>query len=156
VAFDDKKISVKQISDTEVSDTERAGAAGERPVGTERATIYVCITCRGPSGLAVDPPPGALVAAATVAAARGSDVAVRPIKCLANCSRGPSAALRADGSWTYLFGGLDAGAAPALVIGARMLAAAPDGILPWRGRPDVLKRGLIARIPPLDHREESE
>ena len=123
---------------------------------TELATIYVCITCRGPSGVAVDPLPGTLVAAATQQAARGSGVSVRLIKCLANCSRGPSAALRANGSWTYLFGGLDATSAPALVTGARMLAAAPDGILPWRGRPEVLKRGLLARLPPLDYPEENE
>jgi predicted metal-binding protein len=154
VAFDDKKISDTEVSNTEVSSKESASASVE--CAAERTTIYVCITCRGPSGLAVDPSPGALVAVATAEAARGTGITVRPIKCLANCSRGPSAALRANGSWTYLFGGLDAGAAPALVTGARMLAAAPDGILPWRGRPDVLKRGLIARIPPLDYREESE
>ncbi|HEY6255325.1 MAG TPA: DUF1636 domain-containing protein [Xanthobacteraceae bacterium] len=122
----------------------------------EAATIYVCITCRGPGGVVVDPLPGALLAAATVQAARDSGIVVRSVKCLANCSRGPSAALRANGSWTYLFGGLDAACAPALVIGARMLAAALDGILPWRGRPDVLKRGLIGRMPPIDFREEPE
>jgi predicted metal-binding protein len=114
----------------------------------EAAIIYVCITCRGPDGIAREPLPGELVAAATVEAARGTEVAVRPVRCLANCSRGPSAALRCNGSWTYLFGGLDAGCAAALVIGARMLAEAKDGILPWRGRPEVLKRGLIARVPP--------
>jgi predicted metal-binding protein len=58
--------------------------------------------------------------------------------------------MRCNGSWTYVFGGLDAADAPALVEGARLLARAPDGILPWRGRPDVLKRGLITRVPPLD------
>ena len=140
MADDDKTISGNESYDAEVA-TEPAA-----PAGAERATIatiYVCITCRGPSGLAADPPPGALVAAATVAAASGTAIAVQPIKCLANCSRGPSAAMRAAASWTYLFGGLDP-------------AAAPDGILPWRGRPDVLKRGLIARIPPLDFREEPE
>jgi predicted metal-binding protein len=114
----------------------------------EAAIIYVCITCRGPDGIVRDPLPGALVAAATMEAARGTSVSVRPVRCLANCSRGPSAALRCSGSWTYLFGGLDAACGPALVIGARMLAEAADGILPWRGRPDVLKRGLIARVPP--------
>jgi predicted metal-binding protein len=31
-----------------------------------------------------------------------------------------------------------------------MLARAADGILPWRGRPERLKRGLIARIPPIE------
>ncbi|MFZ3309685.1 MAG: metal-binding protein, partial [Xanthobacteraceae bacterium] len=40
-----------------------------------------------------------------------------------------------------------------LIDGARLLAAAADGILPWRGRPDVLKRGLIARVPPLGFQE---
>ena len=123
---------------------------------TDVATIYVCVTCRGPGGLAIDPLPGALLAAATARAAGGTGIAVRPIRCLANCSRGPSAAMRANGSWTYIFGGLDATCAPALVAGARMLADALDGILPWRGRPDVLKRGLCARTPPLDFNEASE
>jgi predicted metal-binding protein len=138
------------------SNNNVAHETAERTDGCELATIYVCITCRRPSGLAVDPLPGTLVAAAAREAARGTGIAVRPIKCLANCSRGPSAAVRANGSWTYLFGGLDASCAPALVTGARMLAAAPDGILPWRGRPEVLKRGLLARLPPLDYTEENE
>jgi predicted metal-binding protein len=76
------------------------------------------------------------------------------MRCLANCSRGPSAALRCNGSWTYVFGGLDATCAGALIEGARLLANAADGILPWRGRPAPLKRGLIARVPPLDFQED--
>jgi predicted metal-binding protein len=52
-----------------------------------------------------------------------------------------------------VFGGLDAACAPALVDGARLLASATDGIMPWRGRPEALKRGLIARVPPLDFKE---
>jgi predicted metal-binding protein len=39
-------------------------------------------------------------------------------------------------------------------MGAQLLAQATDGIMPWRGRPESLKRGLIARIPPIDYREE--
>jgi predicted metal-binding protein len=130
-------------------------ADGSAPARTTVATIYVCVTCRGPSGVAVDPLPGELVAAATMAAARGSSIAVRPVKCLANCSRGPSAAMRTHSSWTYLFGGLDAGCAAALIEGARMLAQAGDGILPWRGRPEVLKRGLVGRLPPLGFSEDT-
>jgi predicted metal-binding protein len=138
------------------SDSDESGPAGAASASCDVATIYVCITCRGPGGLAIDPLPGALLAAATVQAAAGTGIAVRPIRCLANCSRGPSAAMRADGSWTYVFGGLDAACAPALVAGARMLAQALDGILPWRGRPDVLKRGLCTRTPPLDFNEATE
>jgi predicted metal-binding protein len=115
--------------------------------------IYVCITCR-PVGQPDSPVrPGAILAAATAEAAANTEVEVRPMRCLANCSRGPSAALRCNGSWTYVFGGLDGTCAGALVEGARLLANAADGILPWRGRPAPLKRGLIARVPPLDFHE---
>jgi predicted metal-binding protein len=119
-----------------------------------RATVYVCITCRRADMPDSDPRPGAVLAEATAEAARGTDVQVRPVRCLANCSRGPSAAMRCDGSWTYVFGGLDADGASALIAGAQLLATAPDGILPWRGRPQPLKRGLIARVPPIDFEEE--
>jgi predicted metal-binding protein len=141
------------VAFSENESTEQAADAG---AAADVATIYVCITCRGPDGLVRDPLPGQTLAVATVEAARGTGIRVRPIRCLANCSRGPSAAMRANGSWTYIFGGLDAACAPALVIGARMLAQALDGILPWRGRPDVLKRGLCARTPPLDFKEDIE
>jgi predicted metal-binding protein len=115
--------------------------------------IYVCTTCRRAGEPDSDPRPGALLAAATERAADGTEVTVRRLRCLANCTRGPSAAVRCNGSWTYIFGGLDAENAQALVEGAKLLAAADDGILPWRGRPDILKRGLIARVPPIDFNE---
>ena len=128
-------------------------AADEAPAGA--ATIYVCVTCRKAGEPDAEPRPGALLAEATASAAQGSGVAVRRVRCLANCTRGPSVAMRANGSWTYLFGGLDIGGAAALVEGARLLAGAADGIMPWRGRPEPLKRGLIARVPPLDFQEET-
>jgi predicted metal-binding protein len=112
--------------------------------------IYVCITCKRAGEADSEPRPGALLAAATERAADGTNVQVRRLRCLANCTRGPSAAMRSNGSWTYVFGGLDADCGPALVAGAQLLAGAEDGILPWRGRPEVLKRGLISRVPPLD------
>jgi predicted metal-binding protein len=115
--------------------------------------IYVCTTCRRADNADAEPRPGALLATAAEHAASGTNVEVRRLKCLANCNRGPSAAMRANGSWTYVFGGLDTSNAEALVEGAKLLAAAADGILPWRGRPEILKRSLIARVPPLDFEE---
>jgi predicted metal-binding protein len=123
------------------------------------ATVYVCITCRRADDPDAEPRPGTLLADATARAAQDSGVAVRRVRCLANCTRGPSAAVRANGganSWTYIFGGLDLAAASALIDGARLLAGAADGIMPWRGRPEPLKRGLIARVPPLDFTEEDQ
>ena len=112
--------------------------------------IYVCVTCRRAGDPDAEPRPGALLADATEQAAAGTEVEVRRLRCLANCTRGPSAAMRCNGSWTYVFGGLDAANADALVAGAKLLAGASDGILPWRGRPEILKRTLIARVPPFD------
>jgi predicted metal-binding protein len=133
---------------------------------TGRATVLVCITCREAGHhedeRAVDsasPSPlraGFILAEATAAAAaNASDISVQRIRCLANCSRGLSAAIRCDNAWTYIFGGLDASRdGLTLITGARLLASAADGIMPWRGRPEPLKRGLIARVPPRNFQEE--
>jgi predicted metal-binding protein len=123
-----------------------------------RARVLVCITCRAADAPDADAPrAGLALAEATAAAAAGdSDISVQRIRCLGNCSRGLSAAIRCDHAWTYVFGGLEpARDGPSLVIGARLLALAADGIMPWRGRPESLKRGLIARVPPGNFREES-
>jgi predicted metal-binding protein len=121
------------------------------------ATVYVCVTCRKPGDPDDGPRPGLALARATAEAAEGTDVTVRRVECLANCSRSLSAAMRCDGTWTYIFGGLDADRdAEALIEGAQLLARAEDGILPWRGRPDILKKGLIARVPPNNFPEETE
>jgi predicted metal-binding protein len=134
--------------------TAIAGAANPvttSPVTISPVTIYVCVTCRGGKPPGVVPVPGEVLAASTVRAAQGTGIAVREVRCLANCNRGLSAAVRRDGAWTYVFGDLDpADGAAALVDGARLFSAAADGLMPWRGRPDALKRGLVARTPPFD------
>ena len=114
------------------------------------AVVYVCTPCRRAGEPDAEPRPGALLADATISAAEDTGVVVRRVQCLANCTRGPSAAIRCNGSWAYIFGGLDVAHAGALIDGAKLLAGAADGIMPWRGRPEPLKRGLIARVPPLD------
>ena len=117
-------------------------------------TVYVCVTCRKPGEPEDGPRPGLTLSRAVAEAAEGTGVTVREIECLANCSRSLSAAMRCNGSWTYVFGHLEADRdAEALIEGAQLLANAEDGLLPWRGRPDALKRGLIARMPPLNFTE---
>ena len=123
--------------------------------------IYVCTTCRRPEDPEDYPRPGAGLAAATIRAAEGSGIAVQPLRCLANCKRGCSAVVRridaSAPSWTYVFGHLDAATdAQALVHGAQLLAQSADGLMPWKGRPEALKRGLIARVPPFDFSEQGE
>jgi len=118
------------------------------------ATVIVCITCRRQSDPEDFPRPGLAFAGRVADAAQGTGVRVKRVRCLANCSRVCSAAVRRDGGWTYVFGDLDPTAdAPALIEGARLFARAGDGVMPWRGRPQQLKRGLIARVPPIDYEE---
>ncbi|MEP9351814.1 DUF1636 family protein [Xanthobacter sp. KR7-225] len=113
-------------------------------------TLLVCVTCG--AGADGRPAEGAALLAAARAAGAGPDalgIEISPVRCLANCKRALSAAIaRADG-WTYVFGDLDVHSAPDLLAGARLLAAAGDGLMPWRGRPERLKRGMVARLPPL-------
>jgi predicted metal-binding protein len=134
--------------------------ASERDLEAEHAataptTIFVCITCRRLQDPEDFPRPGATLALVTAAAAQGSGIAVKRVRCLANCSHGLSAAVLRRGAWSYVFGALSADDGCELVRGALLLADANDGLMPWRGRPTVLKRGLIARIPPIDLPEDS-
>jgi predicted metal-binding protein len=117
---------------------------------TERTSVLVCMTCRSATDRIETPCSGAVLADATTSAAISTpDICVLRVRCLGNCTRGPSAAIRRSDAWTYVFGGLDPMCdADALIAGARLLANAHDGLMPWRGRPEALKRGLIARVPP--------
>jgi predicted metal-binding protein len=149
----DATISDIPIFDAASADTAAAAAAvpARADARANPITIFVCVTCRGGKPLDLVPVPGEVLAAATARAAEGTGIAVRPVHCLANCNRGLSAAVRRDGAWTYVFGNLDpSGGAVALIDGAKLFAAAPDGLMPWRGRPDALKRGLVARTPPFE------
>ena len=113
-------------------------------------TIIVCASCRNETGADTHPRAGELLADDTRRAASGEDIRIRSVECLGNCKRRLSAAILRDGCWSYVFGDLTTTSGADLVTGAKLFATSTDGLIPWRGRPDSLKRGLVARIPPLD------
>ena len=123
-------------------------AAPPGGAAADGVTVLVCATCRGES--VAEPRPGSLLAGGVRRAADGTGVLVREVACLGNCRRGLSAAIFRTGCWAYVFGGLGTGSGDDLVAGARLFAGSEDGFLPWRGRPEALKRGLVARIPHPD------
>lgn len=112
-------------------------------------TIIVCRSCRDETGADAHPRAGALLAENTRAAAAEANIPVETVECLGNCKRRLSAALVMPGAWSYVFGDLTLSSGRDLVEGAKLFTTSTDGLLPWRGRPDALKRGLVARIPPL-------
>ncbi|MGY3129955.1 putative metal-binding protein [Bradyrhizobium sp. USDA 4501] len=113
-------------------------------------TLHVCITCRaGRTPAERELAPGARLHAALVEAGVPDDVNLVPVACLSACSQGCSVALSAPGRWSYVYGRLSADNAADVIAGASAYAAAPDGIVPWRSRPEIFRKQSLARIPPL-------
>jgi predicted metal-binding protein len=115
-------------------------------------TLLVCTRCRSPEADPAAPRDGAALLAATRAAV-GHDpkLRVRGVACLSGCTRACAAALMAPAKVGYLFGDLPAGhdGAADLIEAARRHAAAVDGYLPRAARPERLRAGILARLPPL-------
>lgn len=111
--------------------------------------LSVCISCRGTDAPESDRPGEALLAALREAEA-GSNLRIRPVQCLSVCKRPCTVALSSAGRYTYVFGDLDpATGAAALLECAKAYGEQEHGYLLWRERPEPLRRGIVARIPPL-------
>ena len=133
--------------------------ASSTPAAVGAARIYVCTTCRAPDDLSDEPAArgGARLARAleSESRSRGSGIEIVPVECLSVCKRPGTVALAAPGKWTYIIGDLDPGtAAPAILDGAALYALSPDGIVPWRERPQAFRKGVVSRVPPLPHLPE--
>ena len=113
-------------------------------------TLHVCITCRaGQNVNEGETTPGARLHAAIIDVGPPEGVEVVPVECLSACSQGCSVALSAPGRWSYVYGRLSEIHARDVIAGAAAYAAAPDGIVPWRRRPEIFRKQSLARIPPI-------
>ncbi|HEY0953413.1 MAG TPA: DUF1636 domain-containing protein [Roseateles sp.] len=109
------------------------------------SALIVCTTCADGQGQAL------LEAIENEALARDQPVLVRGQACMAACKQSCTAALQGVGKHSYLFGQLapDATSVDALLDVAAQHAEPGDGLLAWARRPERLKSGLLARLPPL-------
>ncbi len=79
-----------------------------------------------------------------------SEFLIQEVECLSACNRPCTVAFAAPNKTTLMFGDL-----PPLECAADILQlsehyyASPDGIVPRQERPEVLRKGILARIPPL-------
>lgn len=113
-------------------------------------TLIVCTTCRRPEAEGEGPRCGARLSARLSA----MGLRVQEQECLSACTRGCAVAFTGPGRWTFVQGGLDPEAdCEAIAAMARAHALAPDGLVPWRDRPLVIRRNIVARIPPLAAQE---
>ncbi len=125
------------------------------------ATLFVCVSCRrkredAPEGF--DLPGQGLVHALEREIARRAAVGltVTPVECLAVCRRPCTVALAGPGKWAHLVGDLDAEAHVGDIVSAALsFARSKDGIVPWNERPQSIRSGGIARVPPLGFEPET-
>jgi predicted metal-binding protein len=121
-------------------------------------TVFVCTTCDSTwkNGQRVGTSGGEqLLAQLTTLHEKGElrdRLSLQPVACMSGCTHACTVAFSAPGKYTYLFGDLPATeeSTPTAVLAcAAQYVAKPDGQLPWSERPEPLKKGVLAKIPPL-------
>lgn len=121
------------------------------------ATVFVCTCCRRtidgapPEAAKYDEPGHALARRLEELTANDPEITVVPVECLAVCTRPCTIALKAAGKWTYVIGDIEHEAhAGDIAEATRAFAGSKNGVVPWRERPEIFKKGVIARVPPQD------
>ncbi|MEG4287236.1 DUF1636 domain-containing protein [Microcoleus sp. A006_D1] len=77
---------------------------------------------------------------------------IQEVECMSACSHSCAVSFAAVGKYTYLFGDLppnEPESVEAVLECAGQYYAKSDGLLPWAERPQALKKGVLAKIPPL-------
>lgn len=142
------------MTTTTAPETPAALVARAMPAGATE--LVVCTTCR-PAGAPRELPAAGAALFEAVQDAQFDlppealrRVRVRGMACLSACGRACTVALQAPGKPTYLFGDLqpDAATARDALACAAMHADAADGQLPRQQRPERLRNGILAKLPP--------
>lgn len=120
--------------------------------------LIICTTCRPPGAARDIPAAGeALLEAVQVATwdldvEQQARIRVRGLACMSGCSRACTVTLQAPGKYTYYFGDLlaDGVTAAQVLACAQLHAYSTDGNLLRKDRPERLRSGILARLPPLE------
>ena len=125
-----------------VSDDLAVAAAPSSPT-----IVSVCITCKTADGVLVGPE---MFDAVSAAITSSDQVKVRQVQCLSVCKRPTTVAVSSTDGYTFLFGDLQTGSgATALASFVQSYGKSNYGLVPWRERAEVLRKGMVARVPPL-------
>ncbi len=117
----------------------------------KQQALVVCTTCRIPGRDPAEVSDGIRDGAKLSAALRARGIAHDTQECFSACAKGCVIALRGAQRWTYVQGALDPELdLDALITMTQAYQASEDGIVPWRSRPEVIRKNTIARIPPFE------
>lgn len=119
-------------------------------------TLFVCTTCASvwKDGKRVDTSGGQLLLNQLTEIYQNWELApefsLQAVECMSACNSPCVVTFAAAGKFTYVFGNLPVdGSASAVLECASQYYAKTDGLLPWSERPEPLKKGIVAKIPPL-------
>ena len=137
-------------------DRDPADLSGEmllvepRPVPAGPVVVSVCISCKAADGSGAVVGPDMFDALNAAFGDGDAAIMVRPVQCLSVCKRPATVAVTSPDGYTFLFGDLqtDSGSA-ALVSFVESYQKADYGLVPWRERAEVLRKGMVARVPPM-------
>lgn len=124
----------------------------------DRLTLSICLRCRDgreTHDADLDQRGGRRLAQAVARAFPDSEAAqrgvlLRGVNCMSQCKRPCAIALSGPARFNYLFGDLDPTQHVDDVLSvAAAYADTEDGFLPRPSRPEVLRAGVLGRIPPL-------
>lgn len=121
--------------------------------------IIVCTTCRPPGasrelpahGLALFEAVQEALLVCELDAGQHQGLQVRGLACMSGCARACTVTLQAQGKFTYYFGDLspDAETAAQVIACAQQHKHSADGNLARNARPERLRSGILARLPPI-------
>lgn len=121
--------------------------------------IIVCTTCRPPGASRELPAAGLALFEAVQDAlleceldtGEHKGLQLRGLACMSGCSRACTVTLQAQGKYTYYFGDLasDAETAAQVIACAQLHKHSADGNLARNSRPERLRSGILARLPPV-------
>ena len=143
----DRESAEENSSDSTPVELRQLSPSANPPGGP--VIVSVCTTCKTADGTTVVGPE----MFAAVRAALGADdasVVVRPVQCLSVCKRPANVAVTSPDGYTFLFGDLqtESGTA-ALMSFVKSYQKSDYGLVPWRERAEVLRKGMVARVPPM-------
>ncbi|MGM3308771.1 DUF1636 family protein [Anabaena sp. WFMT] len=122
----------------------------------QKHTLFVCTTCGGKweDGKRVGESSGEKLLQQLQQLAQDRAIqdkfCIQGVECMSACSHSCVIAFTAAGKSTYLFGDLLVDESSAILECANLYYAKADGLLPWSERPEALKKGILAKIPPLN------
>ncbi len=124
--------------------------------------IIVCTTCRPPGANRELPAEGLALFEAVQEALLHCEfdtgahhgLQVRGHACMSGCSRACTVTLQSQGKFSYYFGDLTPNpeTAAQVIACAQLHQHSADGNLARNSRPELLRSGILARLPPLADR----